>query len=270
MSYPINYPTPQGANVQVFTANTNAAADGFSATWVKPQGASMVWFTLIGAGGDGGNATSDVGGTAGGGGGGSGAVTNCMVPAFLIPDTLAVRVYSGIGSPPATEIFYQNKTGTGYSLLVANSGNGGGNATATATAGQYGTAGAAGTASTANAFSTAGFFQSVAGQAGAAGNGDITTSTTTFLQGAPGGAGVTAASQYGYTRDGTSLNVPGYSVMSPILVSVATGPSGAASNGPETVRTGFGSGGGGGYTTTAGQTRYGTMGGNGLVVIITW
>jgi hypothetical protein len=73
MSYPINYPTPQGANVQIFTANTDDAADGFSGDWVKPQGASMVWFTLIGAGGGGGNAITDAsGGNAYAGGGGSG------------------------------------------------------------------------------------------------------------------------------------------------------------------------------------------------------
>jgi hypothetical protein len=41
MSYPINYPTPQNANVQVLYKTDD---------WVKPQGASFVWFTLIGAG----------------------------------------------------------------------------------------------------------------------------------------------------------------------------------------------------------------------------
>ena len=69
MSYPINYPTPQTANFQAFYGN---ATDGLPhATWVKPQGVSMVRFLLIGPGGDG--APGDT--VNGGGGGGSGAIT---------------------------------------------------------------------------------------------------------------------------------------------------------------------------------------------------
>jgi hypothetical protein len=79
MSYPINYPTPQGANIQIFESG------GTTSDWVKPQGASFVWFTLIGGGGSG----------SGTQGGGSGAITNCMVPAFLIPDVLQINVSSG-------------------------------------------------------------------------------------------------------------------------------------------------------------------------------
>ena len=75
MSYPINYPTPQGANVQIFSEG------GTTSDWVKPQGVSFVWFTLIGAGGAGANTANT--------GGGSGAVTNFMCPAFLIPDMLS-------------------------------------------------------------------------------------------------------------------------------------------------------------------------------------
>ena len=44
MSYPINYPTPQNANVQILYKTDD---------WVKPQGASFAWFTLIGGGGGG-------------------------------------------------------------------------------------------------------------------------------------------------------------------------------------------------------------------------
>jgi len=68
MSYPINYPTPQGANVQIFQCRVRgAAATAWTHEWVKPQGASMVWFTLIGGGG-GGATGAGTGGTGGNGG----------------------------------------------------------------------------------------------------------------------------------------------------------------------------------------------------------
>jgi hypothetical protein len=54
MSYPINYPTPQGANIQIFQApriRTALANQLNNTSWVKPQGASFVFFSLIGAGG---------------------------------------------------------------------------------------------------------------------------------------------------------------------------------------------------------------------------
>lgn len=235
MSYPINYPTPEGANVQIFKAPTRLAATSFSAEWVKPQGASFVWFTLIGAGG----ATDDDAINLLGGG--SGAVTNCMVPAFLIPDVLQVRVGKGgyFISPAgtaggATQIAYQQKTGTAYVLLNANGGEPG------ATAGAAG-----GTADVANNFSAMGFFQSTAGQAGV--NGTQSPSSTTFLSGGSYVGPVT--SNYGYSAAGN-----GFSQIQPIIVGV--GGTGLA---------GFGCGGSG---TTSTATR--GVGGDGLAVIITW
>ena len=276
MSYPINYPTPQGANVQIFTANTIATSGSNPTTWVKPQGASMVWFTLIGSGGSGGNATSDASaGTAAAGGGGSGAVTNCIVPAFLIPDILQIRVYSGNFSNN-TEIFYQNKTGNGYSLLIATTGADGGNASSTGGGANYGAGGVAGTASPANKFSAAGFFQSVAGQAGTSGTVGQTTSTTTFLQGGVGGNSTASQdpSQYGYGRsDYNTANQNGYSVLRPIIVGVASTRAGLTFTTADAALAsgnGFGCGGGGAFTSSASTTRYGTRGGDGLVVIVTW
>ena len=58
MSYPINYPTPQGANIQIFKDG------GTTSDWVKPQGASFIFVTLIGAGGGGGNGDASLGGGA--------------------------------------------------------------------------------------------------------------------------------------------------------------------------------------------------------------
>ena len=270
MSYPINYPTPQGANIQIFRANTSRTADNFSSTWVKPQGASMVWFTLIGAGGPGGNAVSDSGaGQAAAGGGGSGAVTNCMIPAFLIPDILVVKVHNGIVTPRNTEILYQNKSGTSYSLLTAESGSTGSDATSVGGVAVNATGGSGGQASVSNAFSCAGFFQSIAGANGSNGNANQTTSTTTFLQGGVGGSAAQSAAQYGYSRSSLiTINLPGYEIISPILLSVASTYSNVTTASTSR-RNGFGCGGGGALATSS-TIRYGSYGGDGLVVIVTW
>ena len=277
MSYPINYPTPQGANVQIFRANTTPSSRNYSTTWVKPQGASMVWFTLIGPGGRG--ATTDTnasGSAASGGGGGSGAVTNCMMPAFLIPDTLVIEVYAGGNSLTYdTEIYYQNKTGNAYSLLLAEKGDAAPTVNTTTSA-IVGAGGAGGAASVSNYFSAAGFFQSVAGQDGAAGTTNQTTSTTTFLQGGSGGnsSADQVVSQYGYGRAAYNVQAqPGYGVISPIFASVASTRANNAfdtSNSSRANRNGFGSGGGGSFTTAVNDLRWGTPGGDGLCVIITW
>lgn len=281
MSYPINYPTPQGANIQIFNVG-GAASD-----WVKPQGASFVWMTLIGAGGGGSSNSSNNGGD----GGGSGAVTNFMGPAFLMPDVLRISVGAGgIGTPSgtsanggnggATTVVYQQKDGTGYTLLTANGGTG---ATGNGAGG-----GAGGTASAANYFSCMGFSQYIAGQSGASGNGvSVSASTTTFLSGGAAGpddvatAGGNVTANYGYVATGgTATNnanrVKGnpYFQTSPIIVGLggagggsrnaATAPSAPGGNG------GNGCGGGGGGRGDAGYTGSGGNGGDGLVVIITW
>jgi hypothetical protein len=243
MSYPINYPTPQGANIQTFTKS--GAFD-----WVKPQGASFVWFTLIGAGGGGGGGDGDFDG----GGGGSGAVTNFMCPAFLIPDVLRVSVGAGgEGSTngfqgQSTNIVYQQKDGTGYTLLTANGGGGG-------TRGGNPVAQGA-TAMTANYFTPIGFFQSVSGQNGS--NTDPGISGSTFLGG--GGNNQSIGSNYGYSRD---TSAESYGQLQPIIVSSGGGcvnASGIAQRGS------FGSGGG----ASRFDVSIGGRGGDGLVVIITW
>ena len=227
MSYPINYPTPQGANIQIFNA---PAGNGLAyyQYWTKPQGASFVWFTLIGGGG-GGDGTA---------GGGSGAVTNCMVPAFLIPDSLAIWVGTGgnfTGSGDVSYVAYTDKIGAyaGYTLLTANGGQSGG---------------AAGTAMTSNYFSAMGIFQSVAGQGGSASA--QTASGATFLSGGAASS-QTVTANYGYTTTVTGpTNANGFFQTQPIIVGV-----GGMGNG----RGGAGCGGG---ATGAG--------GNGRIIIITW
>jgi hypothetical protein len=252
MSYPIKYPTPQGANIQIFNVTSSLIQ-----SWVKPQGASFVWFTLIGAGGGGGG--SD-GASGTGGGGGSGAVTNCMVPAFLIPDSLQIKVgkggsggvISGDGSGGApANISYRANSTTGFTLLNANGGAGGlanGNGS-----------GAGGTADSSNYFSCMGFFQSIAGQAGVT-SGTISPSSTTFLGGGAGtSASDSASANYGYS---TGNYGSGYFQIQPIIVGVGGGlGSGTGGN-----VGGIGCGGGG---TDLSPVKGGN-GGNGLVVIITW
>jgi hypothetical protein len=231
MSYPINYPTPQGANIQMFSEGSTTS------DWIKPQGASFVWFTLIGGGGWG----ADVGNQISGG---SGAVTNFMCPAFLIPDMLRVNVgragrYAGNIEATASSIVYQQKNTTGYTLLTADFGKNGFNAS-----------GVAGSAMTANAFTAMGFFQSIAGQDGVAIGSAQGASATTFLSGGSGSGSVTG--NYGYS---ITQNNNGFFMLQPIIVGL--GGSGSSSNG----RGGNGCGG-----NASGVS----VGGDGLVVIITW
>jgi hypothetical protein len=268
MSYPINYPTPQGANIQIFKNG------GTTSDWVKPQGASFIFVTLIGAGGAGGEGSASTGA----GGGGSGAVTNYMGPAFLIPDVL--RVYVGkssltAGAADASTLTYQQKNGAGYLLLEANGGVTGAAAVVTA--------GAGGAASVSNYFSCMGFFQSVAGQNGTDGSGTTsgvnqTASATTFLSGGAGGAGSTGGTgggvtaNYGYVLDpttaGGTVGQTGFLYTQPIIVGLggAGGTQQSASVGAAGGKGGIGCGGGG-----AGEDALlGGEGGDGMVVIITW
>lgn len=227
MSYPVNYPTPQGANVQIFYGGgaENTGVGNAVSEWVKPQGASFVWFTLIGAGG-GGDPTL--------GPGGSGAITNCLMPAFLIPDKLEIVVGYGLAAQAGreTRVIY-NKD---YELLRAEAGSNG----------------AGGSASSSNYFSAAGFFQSVAGVIGTA----PAQNPGTFLTGGSNGSQI--VSQYGYVSNNTSAVVRGYFQMQPIIVGV-----GGTGTQDQTATGGIGCGGGNGNSI-------GAKGGNGLCVIISW
>jgi hypothetical protein len=261
MSYPINYPTPQGANVQIFSQG------GTTNDWVKPQGASFVWFTLIGAGGGAGY-TEDTNAGNAGGGGGSASVTNCMVPAFLIPDVLRVSLgKGGVGaktsggtatSGGATVLSYQQKDTTAYTLLTANGAGGGTNGVL----GAPGVGGAKGVAMDANYFTCMGFFQSVAGQDGTIGT--TSAPTNTFLT-AGGSADING--NYGYSI-GQSTNPPsgGYFQMQPIIVGYGVNSAMGAGGSNATTNGGTGCGGGSSFYGPAA----GADGGDGIAVIITW
>jgi len=145
-----NTPTPQTANYQEFYRN---------GTWIKPRGASMVRFLLIGAGGAGANGTS----TAGGGGGGSGAITSWIGPAIFIPDSLRINV--GIGGTAGvnstiTTVVYQTNNSTATTLLSADFGGYG-----------IGTGGGANAnAMVKNQFTASGIFFAIGGENGASGS----------------------------------------------------------------------------------------------------
>lgn len=227
MSYPINYPTPQGANVQKFYADTDNNTVAYQ-SWIKPQGASFVWFTLIGGGSMGNSAISS--------GGGSGAVTNFMCPAFLIPDELQIQVGKGwienFTGPVDTGVIYNNT----YLLSAGSGGDSGGFSYR------------AGVAMSANYFTAMGFFQSIGGQTGSNGAGAVSASNTTFLSGGSSGSTNAVTANYGYS---TAAQKNGIFAMSPIIV---------GSGGSYAGQGGIGCGGG---------DQKG-LGGSGLVVIITW
>lgn len=286
MSYPINYPTPQGANVQIFQGGDgDISIHQYTRAWVKPQGASFVWFTLIGAGGGGGGGaySNTLVNLYYGGGGGSGNVTNFMCPAFLLPDRLQVQVGrggnggsgttdglagTGVDGTP-TFIYYQQKAGTGYTILLASAGGGGNGADATSGSESNGGNGAASPADTGGPMTAAGFYNSVDGQNGATGGAaTLNGNGVTFLNGGIGcyySNGVSTG-YYGYSASAAN----GYAQLSPIPLAI----SGATpvSSTTKQKASPFGCGGCGGGDLVSGGTGniYGTRGGDGLAIIVTW
>jgi hypothetical protein len=268
MSYPINFPTPQNANVQIFTQA------GSTSDWVKPQGCSFVYFFLIGAGGNGFNGST----ISAGRGGGSGSITRFLCPSFLIPDVLRVRVGvggEGTGASTGTLVIYQQKDTTGYTLLSAPNG-----AAATSGAGGLG-----GTAFTGSPFSAMGFLSASSGTIG--GSLSITVTATTIISGGSAGgnsgsaAGSNVAPVFGYpdvvggraepiSGNGGTGN-RGININSNIFVSCGgAGGGGSANNnggigGSGSIGSG---GGGGGIGSLSGGTA--GRGGNGYAVIISW
>lgn len=275
MSYPINYPTPQGANVQIFRGGDAIASQNGTRDWIKPQGASFVWFTLIGAGGGGGGGSLDTTTPADyyGGGGASGNVTNFMCPAFFLPDELKIKVGkggtggiqrndtdagSGVSGEP-TQVFYQQKNGTGYEILIAVGGQAGEGGKYSS--GNNGAGGSAGTPDSGGPMTAAGFYNAVGGAAGFNGGTLASTNGTIFLMGGSGynSATATVTGYYGYTAGVTR----GYSQISPIIMAISGVPSGVTAG--RSTSSAFGCGGNGGVSNENGGN-----GGDGLAIIVTW
>jgi len=199
-----------GADVQIFYGSN-------SSSWLKPRGVSHVYILLIGRGGDG-----DTAGT----GGGSGAVTVWYGAAQNVPDSLFVSLS---GNTIVTARF-SNSSQIPTALLTASNASGP----------------TGGSAMTANQFTTSGFFQSVAGQAGAAGT--QSASTTTFLSGGTSSSQLLNAN-YGYTQLASGSG-GGYFMLQPIILGI--GASGTNTGG-------IGCGGGDNG-----------LGGRGMVLIASW
>jgi len=177
---------PQGCDIQTFYGSGGVSTI-VKNVWNKPRGVSHVYILMIGAGGNGDNASA---------GGGSGAVTVWYGAAQNVPDILFP--IPGRGQGEDTRLGFKGSSGTIVAVLTAGSGA------------ASGTAGAAGTA---NYFAASGFYQSIAGQNGAGAS--QTASTTTFLSG--GSSGTTTAN-YGY-----STTTDGYFQLQPIIVGVGGG-----------------------------------------------
>lgn len=271
-----NIPTPQTANYQEFYGARPNTGSILPFTWVKPRGASMVRFLLIGAGGGGGNGSS----TAGGGGGGSGAVTSWIGPAMFVPDILNVVVgFGGNGNVNGTQSNIQYRSSNGNNTLLEANGGTAGNT--------GGTGGGKGAAMTANQFTASGIFISTDGQDGANGSSTASgsaspASSTTFLSGGGGGAGSAAGTggsvtpNYGYTvvptttAGGSVSGANGYFITQPIMV--GTGGAGGTTSTSVGTTGGMGGigcgGGGGGEDNTA--AAYLRKGGSGAVFIWAW
>jgi hypothetical protein len=255
MSYPFNYPTPQNANVQIFncSSNTTTVTD-----WVKPQGVSFVWFTLIGAGG--GGCGSSVSFATSGQGGGSGALTNCLAPAFILPDVLRVLVGPGGaggipiandgGTGTTSTVSYYTKS-TNYAFLSAAGGGGGF---------YNGSGGAGGVGTNPQSLAPAVMYSSTSGQTGGNTSAPL-SSTTTPLTGGNCGA---VSGAYGYSNGGGTNN-NGFFQFSPILVGVG----GAFNSVAAPYKGGIGCGGNALLYTTDEAITAGA-GGPGAVVIISW
>src|SRR5438105_578413 len=94
------WPRNHLADVQVFSANSTAAASQF-VPWRKRPGATMIQVICIGGGAGGGNGIVGANSTAAGGGSGASAgQTIVTMPAFFLPDELFVSV--GFGGASAT------------------------------------------------------------------------------------------------------------------------------------------------------------------------
>ena len=213
---PFPIATPQGCNIQTFYGRLGTK----NQTWNKPVGVSHVYIMLIGSGATG----------VGTDGGGSGAITIWYGAAQHVPDLLYIVVQSGGNGADTYVYFDTNQT---YALLTANGGTGA----------QEGLIFAAGP------FAASGFYQSVAGQAGAATS--STASATTFLSGGADANIDTVTANYGYGVGSVSgVNANGFFQMQPIIVGVA---------GTGTGKGGIGCGGGGGGT-----------GGPGFALIASW
>jgi len=276
-------------------------------TWTKPSGCNFVYMIAVGGGGGGGGGTSGTPGqplVRGGNGGASGCLNTLLVPAFLIPDTLFIKIGiggnggttfsdSGTAGQPTIISAYRVSSVTEY-LLFANGG-------------EFGRVGANGAATTPlitnNTLGTIGKWQGVASIAGTFNNivNSLGTNGTNqtfnfFLSGGAGGAtkgttgndftGGNIVSAYGQVSSLTVVsggaavagatagqNDGGNGFFIPKRFASYGGAGGGASNtgvGGRGGKGGPGSGGGGGGAGVTSLGGNGGRGGDGFAVIISY
>jgi hypothetical protein len=271
--------------------------------WIKPQGISMIYITLIsaGGGGAGGQSSSSGLGGVGGGGGAMGYLLKLLIPADVAPDSLRVTVGVGGGGGGANinggsggltriESYDSNGTNTAVTLLQQNGGGGGATGLIGGGGGGLGTAlttanwklghlgifvndvaptylgGGAGGSSASGTSRTYGTSASVPYTSGAGGGGK-NTSNVGFNGGDIIITGIIPTNSGGVADGGSGGN--GFSSLAPFI---QIGGSGGAGSGTGTGGTGgnggIGCGGGGGGAGITGGA--GGRGGDGLVIINCW
>ena len=275
-----------------------AAVAGEFQVWIKPRNIGMVSIKLIGAGvvGGSGFTGASLSARGGGGGGGSGAITDLLIPASLLPDVLYVLVGRGTNGNRSYVSLAPDAALPAASLIGVSGAAGpgaGGNGSGTA-------GGIAGTAGTVAATTTAmghglGLFVSRAGQSGAvggaqtgaiggavtfggsgipitggAGGGGTNTTDVNFAGGAITGSGLFPTLNGGLAAGGAGQN--GF-FLSGNPMWAASGGSGGGTNGA--AGSGgvggignYGSGGGGGGGGVTGGA--GGNGGDGIVFFNCW
>jgi len=236
-----NFPSNFKGDVQIFHANNQSTIN--YQQWIKPRGTNMTYFFLIGGGGGGGGGHQKASGTngGGGGGGGSGSITKLIIPSFLLPNSLYIRVgVGGLGGNVSTAggaattshvLFSPLAYAAQNSLISSESTPAGGGG-----AGLVGAAGAAGTAADGAAgsvHSTLGIFSGVVGQAGGAGGaitGGAGTSITAWsirpVSSGAGGAGCNTTNfNGGSILPASDFNFPKINFSS-VVGAIATGGTG--------------------------------------------
>ena len=226
-------------NHEVFYCNSSAPTTTGWQTWTKPRNAKLVSIVAIGGGGGGGGNRS--GGLRGGGGGGSGAVTQLIIPANLLPDTLFLSVGkggdgAGNGLAPgvdggisyvciAPEIISGSVVIQSGNVAAQGGGQGAGVGTALGGAGETSFTYVPGLSAASVFYCALGIFQSTPGARGGDGNSgaatNITALSASILTGGAGGSGNSGASANGASITGVGLvpTIPG---------GVAAGGSGSA------------------------------------------
>lgn len=276
-------PHNEAKQIVYYGSSFSGNADGWR-TFSKPSGINYVAFTIIGGGGGGGRTTNSATG-AGAGGGGSGGITNILLPAFILPDSIFINV--GAGGPGSVAsgtagtnggssyVCVYPSTSVGWILGYANGGNGGTNTTTAGT-------GATVAAISAMPFATGYHYALYAGLSGtlggAATGGTNLTLGNLCLSGGAGGGGYSSGVGGNITGAGLIPTISGGAAAQPGDSGVwfwkgfkgcgGAGGGGSASAGGKGGDGSFGcGGGGGGGGTTSGN---GGNGGQGLVVVHYW